>query len=304
LAVSEIFLLSAYAFIIVLLSSGTLLIFGRGNKNSSSKSVVPVASDAPQENVQALSATVDSKIIALKERAKAAPPKRTIPRDQLEKGKKELRTLLVEKELVSAALTRLYEAEASGEITKDEREILGAKYREELKSLDKKIRGLDVFIEVGDLETLRDQLLQLVGEKIEAIEKRIERTQLQAQPLIQEILERNSPRPKVAAPSEILEKKEKPQVPDISDLLVPATTSKVVSERTPDNISTSDSTAVPQTEVVIAESVSATSNNPSTERTSGTIARRKNPTSDGQVEELQKELLEALDRLEKLDVEA
>ena len=36
-----------------------------------------------------------------------------------------LRTLLLEKELVSAALTRLYEAEAAKEITKDEREIPG-----------------------------------------------------------------------------------------------------------------------------------------------------------------------------------
>ena len=60
-------------------------------------------------------------------------PSRTIPRSELDKSKRELRTLLLEKELVAAALTRLYEAEAAKEITKEEREVLGVKYVSELK---------------------------------------------------------------------------------------------------------------------------------------------------------------------------
>ncbi len=308
MVVSEIFVVViVYAILITIFSSATLF-FGRGNKNNNSTSSKSfVTNESPQEQVQVPSEADDSKIVALKERAKASPPKRMIPKDQLEKGKKELRTLLVEKELVAAALTRLYQAEASGEITKEERETLGARYREELKGLDKKIRGLDVFVEVGDLETLRDQLLRLIGEKIEAIEKRIERTQLQAQPLILEILERNSTRPKSPRPSEAAEKIEKkPQVPDISDLLVPSSTSgsRGVEEKTPVVISTPaaelSTTPGPQAEMTITEPVSTDSNISTTERT-----RKRNPTSsDRQVEELQKELLEALDKLEKLDVEA
>ena len=111
---------------------------------------------------------------------RASPVERLVPKTQLEKSKRELRTLLLEKELVSAALTRLYEAEAAKEITREEREILGLKYREELKSLDDKILKIDAFIEVGDLETLRDQLLRLVNEKIDSIDKRIERTKVAA----------------------------------------------------------------------------------------------------------------------------
>ena len=53
----------------------------------------------------------------------------SIPKERLEKSKRELRTLVLEKELVSAALTRLYEAEVAREITRDEREILGSKYK-------------------------------------------------------------------------------------------------------------------------------------------------------------------------------
>ena len=216
--------------------------------------------------VVAASASVsEEKIEELKTKASRRIP-RLIPKDRLEKSRRELRTLVLEKELVSAALTRLYEAEAAKEITREEREILAVKYREELKSLDGRIQKIDAFIEVGDLETLRDQLLQLVSEKIDAIEKRIERTTMNAQPLINEILSKNT----VASKPET--KEEKPKVEDISDLL---TTPRLEQAK-----------ETPQEMPKVSE------------------AKRKIGSQDAQVDELQKELLEALDRLEKLDVES
>ena len=152
-------------------------------------------------------------------------PSRIIPKPYLEKSKKELRTLLLEKELVSAALTRLYEAEAQGEITREERETLGVKYRDELKSLDERILKVDAFIEVGDLETLRDQLVRLVTQKIDSIEKRIESTRRLAEPLIEEIMKRDggsggAPKSTIAPPlPRQIFSPPKPRVPDISDLL-------------------------------------------------------------------------------------
>lgn len=192
---------------------------------------------------------------------------RLIPKPQLEKTRRELRTLLLEKELVSGALTRLYEAEAAHEITKEEREILGLKYREELKALDEKIVGIDSFIEVGDLETLREQLLDLVKAKIEAIEKRIERAKLSSSPLLAEITK--------PVPENTLEKKDTQKVPNISDLL----------ETKPKDIN-------PEIQPDIR---------PTIEEAKPTLRKK---TGDAQVDNLQKELLEALDRLEKLDIEA
>lgn len=188
---------------------------------------------------------------------------RLIPKPQLERTKRELRTLLLEKDLVSAALTRLYEAEASHEITREEREILGLKYREELKSLDEKILKIDSFIEVGDLETLREQLLDLVREKIDAIEKRIERAKLSSSLLLPE----NEPRPPASEPRQ---EEPKGKVPNIADLL---------EEKTQ--------------EVAIKEP----------EKREPEKAPAKKKTQDEQVDHLQQELLEALDRLEKLDIE-
>ncbi|MHB2037643.1 MAG: hypothetical protein ACYCPW_13020 [Nitrososphaerales archaeon] len=202
-----------------------------------------------------------------------------IPRDQVEKSKRDLRTLLLEKELVSAALTRLYEAEVAKEITRDEREILGAKYKTELKSLDDKISKIDAFIQIGDLETLRNQLLQLVNQKMEAIEKRIENTKRIAEPLIAEMLNKT---PTVKPVSKLGD--EKPRVPDISDLL-----------EKPQTI-TSTMTQMEQQPVLSIRSAGIP-----TDVTDQSFTNKK---SGAKVEELQKELLEALDRLEKLDVES
>ncbi|MHB8567326.1 MAG: hypothetical protein ACYC7D_10315 [Nitrososphaerales archaeon] len=202
---------------------------------------------------------------------------RMVPVSILERSKRELRTLLLEKELVSAALTRLYEAEVAKEITREERETLGTKYRDELKSLDERILKIDAFIEVGDLETLRDQLVRLVNQKMDAIDRRIEHTKKAAAPLIAEMIKpRESPlRQQTEA---------KPRIPDISDMLAPDS-SPLTSEYPRQNIE-----AVP----LVSENLSPDPR----------IRRRPPEAQDNQAEQLQKELLEALDRLEKLDIES
>lgn len=237
------------------------------------KSLLKKETTSPNDSVPRVNfEDIDDKVI-----------QRLIPRPQLEKTKRELRTLVLEKELVSAALTRLYEAEAAHEITREEREILGLKYREELKALDEKIQKIDAFIEVGDLETLREQLLDLVSQKIDAIEKRIERAKLSSEPLLAEIT-KPIPEPKV---EKIAPKKDepKPRVPDISDLLAtqaeigygPEKSSSDRSQgKAPESVETKQSDEKPTP---------------------------KKKTGDAQVDQLQKELLEALDRLEKLDIE-
>jgi hypothetical protein len=268
-------------FVVVVMASFLLSVsfLGAKKKDFKMESGIPPSAESPKVKNEE-----EQKIEELKDRAKSYSPHRLIPKDQLEKSKREMRTLLLEKELVSGALTRLYEAEASGEISKEEREIIGAKYRQELKQLDSKIVGIDAFIEVGDLETLRDQLLLLVSEKIDAIERRIDRMKLSASPMIREIMEKNSQN--VVTVPVVSEKNEKLKVPDISDLLTPS-----IAEP-PKGI---PSGAVAPAR--IAEPVVGSSKNQRNQ------SRQRNPSSDVQVEELQKELLEALDRLEKLDVE-
>lgn len=101
---------------------------------------------------------------------------------ELEKAKREVKTLLLEKELVTGAITRLYEAEASGKISREEREKLSGKYREQLREIETKLSDLSLIIEVGELENLRQELVDLFERKIAQIETRLKeaRAQLEA----------------------------------------------------------------------------------------------------------------------------
>jgi hypothetical protein len=210
-----------------------------------------------------------------------------IPSSKLEKSRRELKTLLFEKELVSGALTRLYEAEANGEITRDERETLAVKYREQLKDLNSEIVKIDAFIEVGDLEVLRDQLIELVQQKVEAIEKRIEKTRPLAQALIAE---------GASAPTQQITKstqapQTKPRVPDLSNMLEP----KKISSPEP----AKQDLPLPPKQIVQSASAEVSESNAMLK------PRRKVEAAvePDEVDQLQQELRDAMDRLEKLDLE-
>lgn len=263
-----------------------------GRKSNSDTPATPSSDNPPEAPVAAPAATPP-----VASNSQSVPFQKTepvrIPRAKLEKSRRELKTLLFEKDLVSSALTRLYEAEASGEITKDERETLAVKYRVHLKDLDSQIQKIDAFIEVGDLEVLRDQLVELVRQKIEQIEKRIERNR----PLAQSLLETEEP-PKKTNPVKpaVLEPEKKPRVPDISNLL--------------DKESPSPPKPVEEEPKELAPVMAATTGGEISEPQVATETprpRKKLETeasTDDEVDSLQRELKDALDKLEKLDLES
>lgn len=130
---------------------------------------------------------------------------------ELERAKRELKTLLLEKELVAGAITRLYEAEAAGRIGREDRERLSAKYKEQLREIEAKLSDLNLIIEVGELENLRQELLNLFEKKIAQIEDRLKeaRAQLEAlrglrQPAAEEA------KPKEAVEEKKVERRKKP----------------------------------------------------------------------------------------------
>ena len=130
---------------------------------------------------------------------------------ELERAKRELKTLLLEKELVAGAITRLYEAEAAGKIGREDRERLSAKYKEQLREIEAKLSDLNLIIEVGELENLRQELLSLFEKKIAQIEDRLKeaRAQLEAlrglqQPATEEV------KPKATVEEKKVERKKKP----------------------------------------------------------------------------------------------
>ena len=100
--------------------------------------------------------------------------RKMVTADDLESSKREMRTLLLERDLLSAALTKIYEAENEGKITREEREMIAKKYSTQIRDMETKLRDKELVVEVGELEGLRDELVTLFREKIQNIESRLD----------------------------------------------------------------------------------------------------------------------------------
>ncbi len=132
------------------------------------------------------------------------PQEKIIQMPELEKARKEANALLLEKELLSSALTRVYEAEVQNKITKEEREQLSNKYRGQLKSVEEKLSNAELLIEVGELESLRNELLSLFERKIGQIESRLDRAKAKLEEIRGFV-----PKP---IPAKLEQKEEKPKI--------------------------------------------------------------------------------------------
>ena len=117
--------------------------------------------EAPKPQAGSLSPSADSLLL------------RGATQTEVDSSRKEVRLLKMEKEYLSGALTRVYEAEVQGRITKDEMQYLSQKYRGELQGIDEKLAKAQAVVEVADLENAREELLSLVNTKVAQIDSRL-----------------------------------------------------------------------------------------------------------------------------------
>jgi hypothetical protein len=98
----------------------------------------------------------------------------SVTKDDVQKAEEDLRILSVEKEIVSYALTRLYEAQAEGKITEKDKEKLLGKYKVEMTTLEKNINDKQMVVRLHELETTQADLIKLFQEKFDEINRNIE----------------------------------------------------------------------------------------------------------------------------------
>ncbi len=98
----------------------------------------------------------------------------TVSSAELEKSKREMRTVMVERDLLSSALMKLYEAESEGKITREEREMISKRYSEQIKGLQTRLEDVELVVEVAELEGLRNELMTLFEQKVSNIEARLD----------------------------------------------------------------------------------------------------------------------------------
>jgi hypothetical protein len=116
----------------------------------------------------------EEKVVVASTSATGRTTMTTVTGSDLERSKREMRTIMVERDLLSTALMKLYEAENDGRITREEREMISKRYSEQIKDLQSKLKDVELVVEVGELEGLRNDLVTLFEGKIQNIEGRLE----------------------------------------------------------------------------------------------------------------------------------
>ncbi|HEV2227125.1 MAG TPA: hypothetical protein VGR56_10030 [Nitrososphaerales archaeon] len=110
--------------------------------------------------------------------ARAEPATRavatTFDKADLDRSRREMRTIMVERDLLSSAMMKLYEAETEGRITREEREMISKRYSDQIKDLQSKLKDVELVVEVGELEGLRNDLVSLFEGRIQNIEARLD----------------------------------------------------------------------------------------------------------------------------------
>jgi hypothetical protein len=100
-------------------------------------------------------------------------------------AKDELRILDLEREILSDAIRRLYEAHAEGKITEPERERLAATYKTRMNSVKDSIAKDETIVALHELEGMQEDLMKLFSERFGELSSKVEelRTRIDVKPL-------------------------------------------------------------------------------------------------------------------------
>jgi capsule polysaccharide export protein KpsE/RkpR len=139
----------------------------------------------------------------------------TVSAAELERSRREMRTTMVERDLLSSALMKLYEAESEGRITKEEREAIARRYSDQIKDLQSKLKDVELVVEVGELEKLREELVGMLQEKIRNIEARLDQAKERLTVATPQTVKKEAPVIRVEKGDElerVVEKRSKPEM--------------------------------------------------------------------------------------------
>jgi hypothetical protein len=100
-------------------------------------------------------------------------------------AKDELRTLDLEREILSDAIRRLYEAQAEGKITEQEREKLAGTYTARMMTIKESISKDESIVALHDLESMQEDLMKLFSERFSDLTSKVEelRTRIDVKPI-------------------------------------------------------------------------------------------------------------------------
>lgn len=110
---------------------------------------------------------------------------KTVPKDEAVRAKEELRILELEREILSDAIRRLYEAHAEGKITEEERERLAQTYKSRMMAVKEAISKDENLVALHELEAMQEDLIKLFSERFDELNSKIEelRSKVEIKPI-------------------------------------------------------------------------------------------------------------------------
>lgn len=100
-------------------------------------------------------------------------------------AKDELRILELEREIISDAIRRLYEAHAEGKITEQERERLAGSYKSRMMIIKDSMAKDETIVALHELEGMQEDLMKLFSERFGELNVKVEelRTKIDVKPI-------------------------------------------------------------------------------------------------------------------------
>ena len=98
---------------------------------------------------------------------------RSVTSDDAKTAQDELRILGLEREILSHAIRRLYEAQAEGKITEEERERLAQGYKGRMLEIKDMISKGESVVALHELETMQGDLIKLFNERFDEINEKV-----------------------------------------------------------------------------------------------------------------------------------
>lgn len=101
------------------------------------------------------------------------------------RAKDELRMLELEREILSDAIRRLYEAHAEGKITEQERERLAGTYKARMMAVKESIAKDETVVALHELESMQEDLMKLFSERFGELSSKVEelRSKIEVKPI-------------------------------------------------------------------------------------------------------------------------
>jgi hypothetical protein len=106
---------------------------------------------------------------------------KSISSDEAGRAKDELRILELEREILSDAIRRLYEAHAEGKITEEERERLAQTYKSRMMTVKDAMSKDESVVALNELEAMQEDLIKLFSERFDDLSGKIEELRQRAE---------------------------------------------------------------------------------------------------------------------------